>query len=296
MRQRLISAAVLVPVVVIVFLLGDPWLTLGIALLAGLGAFEAVTLVRSAGVGASRWLAVGAAPLLVLAASMMLAVSECFGACENYAPSRSFAAGWTLALFALVVLGAALVALRERQPREGLSVWLGTTFAALYPALLVFLVGILYLNPDVRSGVLDDVLDAGRVWLLVLVLSVWSLDTFAYVAGKYHGRGRFMNHISPNKTWSGVVGGTAACLLVCTLLVWATGHQPLAGMALGALIAVAAQAGDLAESMLKRAAGAKDSGALIPGHGGILDRVDSFLFAGPAMFVALLLAQLYGPR
>jgi phosphatidate cytidylyltransferase len=120
------------------------------------------------------------------------------------------------------------------------------------------------------------------------VLTVWAFDTFAYVAGRTFGRGRFLNHISPNKTWSGVLGGTAAAVLVSGLLAFAAGQWLPGGLVLGLLVAVAAQAGDVAESLLKRAAGAKDSGALIPGHGGILDRVDSFLFAAPAVYVYLL--------
>jgi phosphatidate cytidylyltransferase len=97
-----------------------------------------------------------------------------------------------------------------------------------------------------------------------------------------------MNHISPNKTWSGVIGGLVAAMVVGALLLWAAGQNPLLGIALGALIAITAQSGDLAESLLKRAANEKDSGKLIPGHGGILDRVDSLLFAAPTTFAFLV--------
>jgi phosphatidate cytidylyltransferase len=101
-----------------------------------------------------------------------------------------------------------------------------------------------------------------------------------------------MNHISPNKTWSGAIGGAIAAIVVATLLFAAMGRSPIGGALLGVVIAIFAQAGDLAESMLKRAAGAKDSGTLIPGHGGFLDRVDSFLFAAPAMYAALTIVTL----
>jgi phosphatidate cytidylyltransferase len=97
-----------------------------------------------------------------------------------------------------------------------------------------------------------------------------------------------MNHISPKKTWSGAIAGTVAAMAVCTLLFAGSGQSQVGGLLLGFVIAVAAQAGDLAESLLKRAAGAKDSGRLIPGHGGFLDRVDSFLFAAPATYSTLV--------
>src|SRR3954447_12251366 len=290
MRQRLIGAAVLVPVVVIVFLLGDPWLSLGIALLAGVGAYESARLIRAAGLGADTAFVVPVAVLLVLATRFLFNY-QCFG-CGEPTPLVTGALVMTV-LFA-VVLVAGLLALRHQDTRVGFLSWAGNILGALYPGLLGALAGILVVAPPIPDGEpLAGKLDAGRIWLLILVLTVWSFDTFAYVAGKYHGRGRFMNHISPNKTWSGVVGGTVAALFVCTLLVWATGQQPLAGLVLGFAIAVTAQAGDLAESVIKRSAGAKDSSNLIPGHGGILDRVDSFLFAAPAMFFALVWAQYF---
>jgi len=284
MQQRLISAAVLVPVVVIVFLVGDPWLSLGIAVLAGVAAWEASRLMRSAGLAADTAFTVTAAVLLVLGTHAVLSYSN--GA----------VAAAVSALLALVVV-AGMLALRHRDTTIGFKSWVGNVLGALYPGLLASLGGILLVAPAVPDGKpLSGILDAGRIWLLILVLTVWSYDTFAYVAGKFHGRGHFMNHISPNKTWSGVVGGTAAALIVCTLLVWAAGQQPVAGLALGLAIAVTAQAGDLAESVIKRAAGAKDSSNLIPGHGGVLDRVDSFLFAGATVFLALTWAQYFVGR
>ena len=93
-----------------------------------------------------------------------------------------------------------------------------------------------------------------------------------------------MQHISPSKTLEGVAGGAVAAAVVGAGLVLALGRPVLAGLLLGLVLAFAAQAGDLAESMLKRAAGAKESGRLIPGHGGLLDRIDSFLFAAPVAY------------
>jgi phosphatidate cytidylyltransferase len=172
--------------------------------------------------------------------------------------------------------------------RAGAMTWIASAMLLFYPALLAFVPAIVAAAPPASpSSPLVSLLDAGRAWLIVLVVTVWTLDSAAYVVGRLFPRGRFFNGISPRKTWSGAIGGTIGAVAVCTALVWWLGHDPAGGALLGLVIAVAAQAGDLTESMLKRAAGAKDSGNLIPGHGGILDRIDSFLFAAPAAFIAL---------
>ena len=278
MRQRLISAAVLVPVVVVLFYLGAPWLTFAIALLAALCAYEAAQLVRAAGMGASTWIAVTWAALAVLGLAWFVGPVP-------------LAFGWALVapLFALLVVVAAIDAFRRPDPDAGFRRWVGTVFAGLFPGMLAFagaLIGVAMPEQDVVF--FGYPLDNGRTWLLVLVLTVWTLDSAAYVVGRFFGRGRFMNHISPNKTWSGAIGGTIAAMAVCTVLFAGSGQSQVGGLLLGLVIAVTAQAGDLAESMLKRAAGAKDSGTLIPGHGGFLDRVDSFLFAAPATYSTLV--------
>jgi phosphatidate cytidylyltransferase len=280
MRTRLISAAILVPVVLILLWLGRPWISIGIAGLAFLVAWEAGTLIRSAGLPANRWLAV--LPALLLIAQFELADSN-----------LTFYYGWPSRVaeplvFAWVAF-AGIDGLRHRDPQQGLMAWAGTLLAGAYVSLLAFVVAVLTFHVGDSSG-------QGLRWLLVLVLTVWSLDSAAYVVGKYFPRGRFMNHISPKKTWSGAIGGTVAAIAVCTALVvgWRFNVEPVAGVILGVVIAVSAQAGDLVESMLKRAAGVKDSGTLIPGHGGFLDRVDSFLLAAPAMYLTLLVLTFAG--
>jgi phosphatidate cytidylyltransferase len=188
-----------------------------------------------------------------------------------------------------VVIISAMVAFRVHETSAGFVRWAATTFGALYVSLLAFIPGVMLVAPAIPAGnPFSGVLDAGRIWLLILVLSVWTFDTFAYLSGRTFKRGRFMNHISPNKTWSGVIGGLVAAMVVGAVLTWAAGQGPIVGVVLGALIAVTAQSGDLAESLLKRAGNTKDSGSLIPGHGGILDRVDSLLFAAPTMFAFLV--------
>ena len=99
---------------------------------------------------------------------------------------------------------------------------------------------------------------------------------------------RFLEHVSPSKTYAGLLGGLIATTVVSLVGLWAAGQPVLYGLVLGPVVGLAAQCGDLAESMLKRAAGAKNSSDLIPGHGGVLDRVDSFLLAAPVMTLFVL--------
>src|SRR4051812_8047322 len=122
MRQRLISAAVLVPVVVILFVVGAPWLALGIALLAGLAAYETASLLRRAGLPTSTWIPVVAAPLVVLAFAWVIG------------PGR-FPLSWTIVApgLAMILLLSAVWGFSQRDPADGFRAWLGTSFAALYP-------------------------------------------------------------------------------------------------------------------------------------------------------------------
>jgi phosphatidate cytidylyltransferase len=123
------------------------------------------------------------------------------------------------------------------------------------------------------------------VWLLIVV---WTTDAVAYLVGRQVGGPRLAPSISPGKTWSGlgggVVGAGLASLIVASIL---GSERPLHYAGLGAAFAIVAQLGDLGESMLKRRAGVKDSGSLIPGHGGILDRVDGLLLTAPLLSMLL---------
>jgi phosphatidate cytidylyltransferase len=125
----------------------------------------------------------------------------------------------------------------------------------------------------------------------MLVLVVWGYDTGAYLTGRLVGRRRLLDHISPSKTIEGMAGGLVLATVAAGIGAMLVGLEPWHPLVIGPLVGLAAQAGDLAESMLKRAAGRKESGFLVPGHGGILDRIDSFLFAAPVLAgYALLVA------
>jgi phosphatidate cytidylyltransferase len=125
------------------------------------------------------------------------------------------------------------------------------------------------------------------------LLCVVAGDTVAYFAGTAIGRHRFFASISPHKTLEGAIAGAAASILLATFAgPPLTGISAAAGIGLGALIAIAAQGGDLVESKLKRDAGVKDSSLLIPGHGGLLDRVDSLVLVAPVVYCYLKLIAL----
>ncbi len=123
----------------------------------------------------------------------------------------------------------------------------------------------------------------GLGWTLLVILVTWIADTAAYLVGRSIGKHKLAPHLSPNKTIEGALGGLVGAALValaCFSLFGLPGG-PVAAIVSGLLLGVAGQVGDLSESLMKRQAGVKDSGDVIPGHGGILDRIDALLFALP---------------
>jgi len=131
----------------------------------------------------------------------------------------------------------------------------------------------------------------GPFWVLSLLVIIWSADTVAYFAGRRWGRRRLADRVSPGKTWAGVGGALAAPLLLAALAVPALGLPGPQSVALAGLCALTAGfsiVGDLFESLVKRNAGVKDSGRMLPGHGGILDRIDSLTAAAPLFVFGLL--------
>jgi len=138
--------------------------------------------------------------------------------------------------------------------------------------------------------------ERGRWWVLLAIVVVWAADTGAYVCGRLFGKRKLAPRISPGKTWAGVYGALVLGALVCMFGGWLLGlrqpHQMLGMLTLGLATVAAAVVGDLIESLLKRQAEIKDSGTLFPGHGGLLDRMDSVLAALPLFFVGKLLLGL----
>lgn len=153
--------------------------------------------------------------------------------------------------------------------------------------------GVLYVGvPAVALVWLRGSSDTGLHHLLWLLLVIGATDSCAYVVGRLVGGPRLAPRISPGKTWAGLVGGVAGASLLGAIAGQILGAGFALAAAVGASLAVVGQAGDLFESFLKRRAGVKDSGHLIPGHGGLLDRVDGLVFAAPT-FAALVWAGLH---
>jgi phosphatidate cytidylyltransferase len=129
----------------------------------------------------------------------------------------------------------------------------------------------------------------GRLAVFTVLIAVWAGDTFAYFGGRLLGRHKMAPATSPGKTWEGFVCGTAATIFVAFVALYKQDFLTIPqSIGLGVALAIAAPLGDLFESLLKRDAGVKDSGTLLGGHGGMLDRLDAFFFAAPAAFFAIL--------
>jgi phosphatidate cytidylyltransferase len=266
LRERVLSALVLVPVLLVVLAVGEPLIAAAVLLAVILAAFECFALLRSAGYTVL--------PLLGIVLAVCVVI-------DAAAPSELRGSSVLLAAIGLALVGVGAFTIQD--PRTGFQAWMATAFGALYVAQLGFVIRLGTAVPPLPAGAPLHALNADRGWILLLVFGVWAYDTGAYFVGRRYGRAKFLTHLSASKTYAGLIGGLVAATVVVALMLWGLGQNVLFAVALGPLLGLAAQAGDLAESMLKRAANAKDSGSLIPGHGGILDRVDSFLFAAPAV-------------
>jgi len=165
-----------------------------------------------------------------------------------------------------------------------------TRKAALLVLCVIYIGGLFSLYPRTLS------FPRGEYWVLLGIITVAAGDTFAYFAGRLFGRCKLAPSISPNKTVEGAAGGLAGSVVVCV----ACSHYFLPGIPVwyavlsGIAIGICGQAGDLFESLLKRSAGVKDSGALFPGHGGVFDRADAILAASPSIYLLAAMAKLTG--
>jgi phosphatidate cytidylyltransferase len=154
----------------------------------------------------------------------------------------------------------------------------------------IALFGILFIGYLLAYVSLIRNMPNGRAWVLFLIITVWAGDIFALFSGSFLGRHKLYPKISPKKTFEGLGGGIAGSILVALAFSWLfiPGLRKGACVLLAIGLGILGQLGDFTESMLKRSAQVKDSGTLIPGHGGMLDRLDSFFFSAPFLYYTLL--------
>ena len=126
-------------------------------------------------------------------------------------------------------------------------------------------------------------------YLFFLMFTIWAMDIAAYLAGRIFGHTPLAPSISPQKTWEGAIAGFVIALIAAVIFSWTAQLELGHALILGGLIGVFGQLSDLIESLIKRDAGAKDSSNIIPGHGGVLDRIDSFVLTAPLMYYYVIL-------
>jgi phosphatidate cytidylyltransferase len=272
--KRLLTSAIGVPLVLAaVFLLKGWWFFAVMAVVMEVCAFEYVEIVRPRTPRAPLRL------LLLLAPVAALLLSRTLSAPVDPETLR-------LGLFAAVLalsVGLGTLLLLSRTPLE-----------ETLPALGALGFGTLYFALPLSSIHLLQGIDP---WLILLLLAiVWLGDTAAYYVGSRIGRHKMAPVISPKKSWEGAAAGFLTA--IAATLIWdlwrRRGLEP-GVLAAAAATAVAAQIGDLVESMIKRGSGVKDSGNILPGHGGFLDRMDAMLFAAPVLLLGLWLAGVSAP-
>jgi phosphatidate cytidylyltransferase len=268
LRTRLLAALVLVPVLLAVVVVGREVFLAAVLLLAAVGAWE----------------------LLTMAAHKPLPVRPLVGAGLAMALPALLYLGWSapalVAFLTAALVAVAVLQLLTAGPREALASVSVTLFAALYVGLLF---GHFVLVREMAGAFPGASYRAGAYLLAVPLLLTWANDTAAYVIGRRWGKRRLAPAISPGKSLEGALGALAVTVAVAVPLLWLVdrwvgGFGTADGLALGVLVGLAAPCGDLVESSFKRDAGVKDVSRLIPGHGGVLDRFDSLLFAVPVFY------------
>ena len=286
--KRVITALVLIPIVLVLVFLGPRWqwlFTLAVAAIAALAGWEYMALSRRCGANPPR-------------VATMVALLALFAVNFEW-PDL------TPALFGILGLGLLVYCTFFKPVEETIADASASIFCLLYTGLTLIAL------PTLREQA------NGPSLVVFLLFVVWAGDTAAYYAGRAWGRHKMAPSLSPGKTWEGAIASVAGSVLVAAALValatvmqepsnsavlsWLECVFPSAVLAypdeiwywlgLAAIINVAGQVGDLAESALKRSAGVKDSGNLLPGHGGVLDRIDALLLAGPVLWYAQVIHQ-----
>lgn len=255
LRARVLSALVLLPfVILLIYLGGLPW-TLAIVLVGGIGWGEMTRLLKRSDFSVDRLLGLFFVVLTILAAYLNGVGLVPF----DLLPL----------LLALLIMASLINALYDKSDHPTHN-WAINVASALYLGFMLSHFVTLRVRPN------------GMNWILFAFIMTWIGDTAAYFVGSHFGRHKLWPRISPKKTWEGLAGEIASCLIVGPLVGgWLVGLNLWQGLLIGIFAAVLGTFGDFAVSLLKRMANMKDSGTLIPGHGGMLDRLDSLMFTVP---------------
>ncbi len=253
LRTRVLSAAVLLPIVAAAAYLGGLWLfaLMGVAL--SLAAWEFRGMMRKGGFRPE-------ALSLYLPLAAMLVLAQ--GHWDAYLPP-------TLTALFILTLSWQLLLAGRTAPTADWALALGMG---------------LYLGWMGGHFLRIRALDNGLAWMAIALVTTWISDSGAYFVGTWFGRHKLAPRLSPKKTWEGIFGGWITAEVAAVLLGQLVGLTVPQGLIVGLAVAVLAPFGDLSISMMKRQVGVKDSGNLIPGHGGMLDRLDSLLFVVPAVY------------
>ena len=282
MLRRILTAAVLIPIVVLVVLRG-PWLLVAatatlVVLLAmheffnlgdrmGLRAYRRWTMLCTVGLMYAQW---------VNGLEIRAGTSEVELVRHASGPFSS------LEFVAIVfVFGAIVIGVVGRQ-----------AIADILPAMAMSAAGLVFIAfPFSYLIRIVELEPSGREFVLFTLVLVWAGDMLAYFIGRTFGHARMAPALSPKKTWEGAAANLAASLIVATFFARWVGMDGLTLFVIAGLANIAGQLGDLIESAYKRGAGTKDSSALLPGHGGVLDRIDSLILAAPVVWWALVWLQ-----
>jgi len=271
LRQRVLSAVVFVPILFASIWFGNPWFSIVVAIAALLGVFEFYSMVSRRG-----W-----QPLTFF--GTLWTLFFIFNA--YYTPKYASDNTYIFVTSGLIVLAIALplvwVLFLRPSGEKAMVSWAASAAGILYMGWLLSY-WVLIMNSYGGDW-------SGRNWVLLALFSTFAVDTTAYFVGRAWGRHKMAPTVSPGKTWEGAVGGLVGAIAAVIILALILDIDISYGemVILGILIAVFAQLGDLAESKLKRSMGVKEAGNLIPGHGGILDRLDSIVFTGVVVYYCL---------
>lgn len=273
--KRVLTAVVLVPIVLVLVFLPAPWQPLFVAataVVAAMTAWEYLGLAQRMG---------AEPPRLVVCLAVLALFGAAFQWPDQVAP--------ILGMLALLLL---------------IYCTFGSPIPRVLPDASASVFGLLYAGLTLLSLPALRQQSNGPSLVLYLLCTVWAGDIAALYVGRAWGRHKLAPSISPNKSWEGSVASVCGSVLVAAGLLWLSNvlstrfntavlsysEDPLwYWLGLAVILNIAAQVGDLAESALKRSAGVKDSGAILPGHGGVLDRVDALLLAAPALWYAQLI-------